>query len=388
MHREIFDAFPILGLLMSDLKFEFKRPANYKHHFKVVAFQVSDTDESIIKNANFFLKSTDPSDNSEYIISMSMNENELKQNAKFNIASSFFSFLPHHMVGSIVNNEFIPVDDIKTITSLVCTTMDTLAQEISYASIIERNDIISTFFMLITSLTDAEYNPNPVQSELLTASDLKENIYPILYLYEQFQSLLLTKEQKADINYAFWTGLTATTRSNAMVFSDDSTAFTPMAMAKATVTEANLLKAIEVSLNYFDKEHLKTELKAIISNPSFDANKKLFNITPLYLKNPKQALLSQVGYMQVKNLIAILYRAYLVFIKNEPNEKILKRLNRDVDIALMKLSLNGSDAGFLTILDDLFELKKLPANENGHNDAQVQISEQLKELIQRLILKS
>lgn len=374
---------------MSDLKLELIRPANYKHPYKVVGFDVTDTDESLIKDANFYLKSTTRSSKTDYIISMSMHKDELKNNAKFNIAKSFLQFLPHHAIGEVVDDEYRPIDDLEIITSLVCTTMDTLAQEVPYDSIMEKNELAHAFVMLITSMTDVEYNPNPVEAEILTASDLISNIDPIMYLYQQFQSLLLSQEQIEIVNYAFWTGLTASTRCNALVFENRSKiAFSALAHANANVTESVLREAIYTSLNYFDKDHLKMEIKAILEHNVFDATHKKITISPLYLKGPRQALLNSFGYMQVKNSIAILYRAYLVFIKKKTDEKELKELNKILDVTLMKLSLNGSDAGFITILDGLFVIKKLEANDEGNNDAEVHFNEEISDLIKMLFYKS
>src|SRR5690606_32673886 len=75
-----------------------------------------------------------------------------------------------------------PVQDSNLYEALAQTAMDTFAQEYSYESIIENQDMACLFGFLISSMIGIEFNPNPVKSEVAVASELLKNLDDIVYI--------------------------------------------------------------------------------------------------------------------------------------------------------------------------------------------------------------
>ncbi len=75
--------------------------------------------------------------------------------------------------------------------------MDTFAQEYSYESIIENQDIARLFEFLISSMIGIEFNPNPVNSEVAFASELLKNLDDDGYIYKDYSALNLSTELRA-----------------------------------------------------------------------------------------------------------------------------------------------------------------------------------------------
>src|SRR5690606_31284188 len=188
-----------------------------------------------------------------------MMNNHLESNTEFNIASGLFTSLIHPDVSVVVKNIARPVQDSDLYEALAQTAMDTLAQEYSYASIIENQDMARLFGFLISSMIGIEFNPNPIKSEMAVASELLKNIEDIVYIYDNYMALDLSNELKAELNYQFWSAITMMTRSNTLVYMDNSrgTDFSSLANNKTNLTIKNLKKAIETSLPYFNKVHIQ-----------------------------------------------------------------------------------------------------------------------------------
>lgn len=312
-----------------------------------------------------------------------MMNDHLKSNAEFNIASGLFTSLIHPDVSVVVKNIARPVQDSDLYEALAQTAMDTLAQEYSYASIIENQDMARLFGFLISSMIGIEFNPNPVKSEVAVASELLKNIDDIIYIYDNYMALDLSDELKAELNYQFWSAITMMTRSNALVYADNSRGmdFSSLANNKTNLTIKNLKKAIETSLPYFNKVHIQREIRDLLTHSDFDVSNRKIICKDMLISSPQAGRLNMQVYIKYKTVIAILYRAYLISVEKNIHESKIKRLNTILDESAYRLQSTGQDPLTLKILKDLFMIVKKPLNADGNNDVEIIFSEEISNVI-------
>src|SRR5690606_19674730 len=189
------------------------------------------------------LKPTDKNiKDTQYFIRVLMMNEHLKSNAAFNIASGLFTSLIHPDVSVVIKDTLRPIEDSELYETLAQTAMDTLAQEYSYESIIENQDMARLFGFLISSVIGIEFSPNPVKSEVAVASELLKNLNDIVYIYNNYLALNLSTKLKAELNYQFWSALAMMTRSNALVYADNlqGADFSSLANSKSDLTAENL----------------------------------------------------------------------------------------------------------------------------------------------------
>ena len=94
------------------------------------------------------------------------------------------------------------------------------------------------------------------------------------------------------------------------------------------------------------------------------------------------------AYMKYKNTIAILYRAYVVSIKQNPDDKEIKKLNTILEESIFRLSTSSQSTLTIKMLNDLFTVEKKPSNAYGNNDVVIILSEEISNLIKNLALAS
>lgn len=92
--------------------------------------------------------------------------------------------------------------------------------------------------------------------------------------------------------------------------------------------------------------------------------------------------------MKYKNTIAILYRAYLVFIKQNTSENEIKKLNAMLDESIFRLSTSPQNTLTIKIVKDLFTIEKKTLNTYGNNDVDIILSEEISNIIKNLALVS
>lgn len=376
---------------MLEQKIKLVPPKNYRHPYKVEGISYMDTEDSRFTYAVISLISTNKNiKNNKYLIRILMMNDHLKSNAEFNIASGLFTSLIHPDVSVVVKNIARPVQDSDLYEALAQTAMDTLAQEYSYASIIENQDMARLFGFLISSMIGIEFNPNPVKSEVAVASELLKNIEDIIYIYDNYMALDLSDELKAELNYQFWSAITMMTRSNALIYVDSSkgTDFSSLANNKTNLTIKNLKKAIETSLPYFNKAHIRREIRDLLTHPDFDLSNKKIICKDMIMPSQQTGRLNMDSYMKYKNAIAILYRAHLVSVEKNSDEKEIKRLNTILDESIYRLQSSGQNALTIKILKNLFTIVKKPLNTYGHNDVEIVFSEEISNVIKNHALVS
>ena len=268
--------------------------------------------------------------------------------------------------------------------------MDTFAQEYNYESIIENQDMARLFGFLISSMIGIEFNPNPVKSEVAVASELLKNIDDIIYIYDNYMALDLSDELKAELNYQFWSAITMMTRSNALVYADNSRGmdFSSLANNKTNLTIKNLKKAIETSLPYFNKVHIQREIRDLLTHSDFDLSNKKITCKDMLLSSQQQCRLNMQEFMKYKNTIAILYRAYLLSVEMNSNENEIKKLNTIIDESVYRLRSSDQSSLTVKILKDLFTIVKKPLNAYGNNDVEVIFSEEISHTIKNYTLVS
>ncbi|MEV4849941.1 hypothetical protein [Acinetobacter lwoffii] len=376
---------------MSEQKFKLVLPKNYRHPYKVEDISYMDTEDPRFTYAIISLISTDKNiKNNKYLIRVLMMNDHLKSNAEFNIASGLFTSLIHPDVSVVVKNIVCPVQDSDLYEALAQTAMDTLAQEYSYASIIENQDMARLFGFLISSMIGIEFNPNPVKSEVAVASELLKNIEDIIYIYDNYMALNLSDELKAELNYQFWSAITMMTRSNALVYADSSkgTDFSSLANNKTNLTIKNLKKAIETSLPYFNKVHIQREIQDLLTHSDFDISNRKIICKNMLISSPQAGRLNMQVYMKYKTAIAILYRAYLISVEKNIHESEIKRLNTILDESVYRLQSTGQDPLTFKILKDLFMIVKKPLNAYGKHDVEIIFSEEISNVIKNHALVS
>lgn len=369
---------------MSEQKIKLVPPKNYHHPYKVEGISYMDTEDPRFTYAIISLVSTHKKiKNNKYLIRVLMMNDHLKSNAEFNIASGLFTSLIHPDVSVVVKNIARPVQDSDLYEALAQTAMDTLAQEYSYASIIENQDMARLFGFLISSMIGIEFNPNPVKSEVAVASELLKNIDDIIYIYDNYMALDLSDELKAELNYQFWSAITMMTRSNALVYADNSRGmdFSSLANNKTNLTIKNLKKAIETSLPYFNKVHIQREIRDLLTHSDFDVSNRKIICKDMLISFPQAGRLNMQVYIKYKTVIAILYRAYLISVEKNIHESKIKRLNTILDESAYRLQSTGQDPLTLKILKDLFMIVKTPLNADGNNDVEIIFSEEISNVI-------
>lgn len=369
---------------MSEQKIKLVPPKNYRHPYKVEGISYMDTEDPRFTYAIISLVSTHKKiKNNKYLIRVLMMNDHLKFNAEFNITSGLFTSLIHPDVSVVVKNIARPVQDSDLYEALAQTAMDTLAQEYSYASIIENQDMARLFGFLISSMIGIEFNPNPVKSEVAVASELLKNIDDIIYIYDNYMALDLSDELKAELNYQFWSAITMMTRSNALVYADNSRGmdFSSLANNKTNLTIKNLKKAIETSLPYFNKVHIQREIRDLLTHSDFDVSNRKIICKDMLISSPQAGRLNMQVYIKYKTVIAILYRAYLISVEKNIHESKIKRLNTILDESAYRLQSTGQDPLTLKILKDLFMIVKKPLNADGNNDVEIIFSEEISNVI-------
>ena len=283
-----------------------------------------------------------------------------------------------------------PVQDSNLYEALAQTAMDTFAQEYSYESIIENQDMACLFGFLISSMIGIEFNPNPVKSEVAVASELLKNLDDIAYIYKNYIALNLSAELRAEINYQLWSALAMMTRSNALVFADTSKGydFSSLAEMKADLTAKNLKRAIETSLPYFNKVHLQREIRDLLVHADFDLSNKKITCKDMIMSSHRHGKVNMHAYMKYKNTLAILYRAYLVFKRQNNDDKEIKKLNTIMEESIYRLSISSQNIMTIKILKDLFTIEKRPLNACGNNDIDILLSEEISNIIKYNVLVS
>lgn len=92
--------------------------------------------------------------------------------------------------------------------------------------------------------------------------------------------------------------------------------------------------------------------------------------------------------MKYKNTIAILYRAYLVSIKQKNDDKEIKKINTVLDESVFRLSTSAQNTLTIKLLNGLFTIEKKPVNAYGNNDVEILLSEEISQIIYNQILTS
>ena len=376
---------------MSEPKFKLIPLKDYRHAYQVEDISYMATEDPRFTYAVINLVPTDKNiKDPKYFIRVLMINEHLKSNAAFNIASGLFTSLIHPDVSVVIRDTLRPVEDSDLYEALAQTAMDTLAQEYSYESIIENQDMARLFGFLISSVIGIEFSPNPVKSEVAVASELLKNLDDIVYIYNNYVALSLSTELKAELNYQFWSALAMMTRSNALVYADDSqgTDFSNLAHSKIDLTAENLKKAIESSLPYFNKAHIQREIKDLLTHSDFDLSNKKITCKDMLLSCKQRGRVNMQGFMKYKNTIAILYRAYLISVEMNPNENEIKKLNTVLDESVYRLRSSDQGSLIIKILKDLFTVVKKPLNAYGNNDVEVIFSEEISNVIKKQALVS
>lgn len=376
---------------MLEPKFKLVPLKNYRHPYKVENISYMDTEDPRFTYVVIGLAPTSKNiKNKKYLIRVLMMNNHLESNTEFNIASGLFTSLIHPDISVVVKNIAHPVQDSDLLKALAQTAMDTFAQEYSYASIIENQDMARLFGFLISSMIGIEFNPNPIKSEMAVASELLKNIEDIVYIYDNYMALDLSNELKAELNYQFWSAITMMTRSNTLVYMDNSrgTDFSSLANNKTNLTIKNLKKAIETSLPYFNKVHIQREIRDLLTHPDFDLSNRKIICKDMLISSPQASRLNTQVYMKYKTAIAILYRAYLISVEKNIHEIEIKRLNIILDESAYRLQSTGQDPLTFKILKDLFMILKKPLNAYGNNDVEILFSEEISNVIKNHALVS
>lgn len=364
---------------------------NYRHPYEVKKVSYMETGDPRFTYAVINLIPTNKSiKNTEYFIRVLMMNELLESDAEFNIASGLFTSFIHPDVSVAIKGKLNPVQDSNLYEALAQTAMDTFAQEYSYESIIENQDMARLFGFLISSMIGIEFNPNPVKSEVAVASELLKNLDDIVYIYKNYIALNLGPELRAEINYQFWSALTMMTRSNALVYADSSKGydFSSLANKKADLTSKNLKKAIETSLPYFNKAHIQREIRDLLAHADFDLSNKRITCRDIIMSSMQRGKVNMHAFMKYKNTIAVLYRAYLVSIKQNTSENEIKKLNAMLDESIFRLSTSSQNTLTIKILKELFTIEKKPLNIHGNNDLDIILSEEISNLIKNLALTS
>lgn len=376
---------------MLEPKFKLVPLVNYRHPYQVEKVSYMETDDSRFTYAVISLIPTNKNiKNTKYFIRVLMMNELLKSNVEFNIASGLFTSFIHPDVSVITKGKLIPVQELQLYEALAQTAMDTFAQEYSYESIIENQDMARLFGFLISSMIGIEFNPNPVNSEVAVASELLKNLDDVVYIYKNYSALNLSGELRAEINYQFWSAITMMTRSNALVYADSSKGndFSSLANKKADLGAKNLKRAIETSLPYFNKAHIQREIRDLVAHTDFDLSSQKITCKDMIKPSHQHGKVNIHGLMKYKNTIAILYRAYLTFIEKKTNEIEIKKLNTILDESIFRLSATSQNTLTIKILKDLFTVVKRPLNAYGSNDVEVIFSEEIFNLIKSQALVS
>lgn len=376
---------------MLEPKFKLIPLTNYRHPYQVEKVSYMETGDSRFTYAVISLIPTNKNiKNKKYFIRVLMMNELLKSNIEFNIASGLFTSFIHPDVSLITKGKLIPVQDAQLYEALAQTAMDTFAQEYSYESIIENQDMARLFGFLISSMIGIEFNPNPINSEVAVASELLKNLDDVVYIYNNYSALNLSAELRAEINYQFWSAIMMMTRSNALVYADSSKGndFSSLANKKADLSAKNLKRAIETSLPYFNKTHLQREIRDLVAHTDFDLSNQKITCKDMIKPPHQHGKVNIHGLMKYKNTIAILYRAYLTFIEKKTNEIEIKKLNTVLDESIFRLSTASQNTLTIKILKDLFTIVKKPKNAYGSNDVEVIFSEEIFNLIKSQALVS
>ncbi|ENX33411.1 MULTISPECIES: hypothetical protein [Acinetobacter] len=364
---------------------------NYRHPYKVKKVSYMETGDPRFTYAVINLVPTDKNiKNTKYFIRVLMMNELLESDAEFNIASGLFTSFIHPDVSVATKGKLNPVQDSNLYEALAQTAMDTFAQEYSYECIIENQDMARLFGFLISSMIGIEFNPNPLKSDVAVASELLKNLDDIVYVYKNYVALNLSTELRAEINYQFWSAITMMTRSNALVYADSSKGhdFSSLANKKADLTHRNLKKAIETSLPYFNKAHIQREIRDLVAHADFDLSNKKITCKDMIMPSSQGGKVNMQEFMKYKSVLAILYRAYFVFIKQNNDEKEIKKLNTVLDESVYRLSKSSQNSLTIKILNDLFTIKKKTLNDQGSNDVEISFSEEISNVIQRQALAS
>lgn len=364
---------------------------NYRHPYEVKKVSYMETGDPRFTYAVINLVPTAKNiKNTEYFIRILMMNELLKSDAEFNIASGLFTSFIHPDVSVATKGKLDPVQDSNLYEALAQTAMDTFAQEYNYESIIENQDMARLFGFLISSMIGIEFNPNLVKSEVAIASELLKNLDDIFYIYKNYTALNLGPELRSEINYQFWSALTMMTRSNALVYADSSKGydFSSLANKKADLTPKNLKKAIETSLPYFNKAHIQREIRDLLAHADFDLSNKRITCRDMIMSSMQRGKVNMHAFMKYKNTLAILYRAYLVFIKQNTSENEIKKLNAILDESIFRLSTSPQNTLTIKILKDLFTIEKKPLNVHGNNDVDIVLSEEISNIIKTYVLVS
>lgn len=376
---------------MLEPKFKLIPLKNYRHPYQIEKVSYMETGDPRFTYAVISLVPTNKNiKNTIYFIRVLMMNELLKSNAEFNIASGLFTSFIHPDVSVAIKGKLSPVQDSHLYEALAQTAMDTFAQEYSYESIIENQDMARLFGFLISSMIGIEFNPNPVKSEVAVASELLKNLDDIAYIYKNYVALNLSAELRAEINYQFWSAITMMTRSNALVFADTSRGydFSSLAEMKADLTAKNLKRAIETSLPYFNKVHLQREIRDLLVHADFDLSNKKITCKDMIMSSPRHGRVNMHAYMKYKNTLAILYRAYLVFKRQNNDDKEIKKLNTIMEESIYRLSISSQNIMTINILKDLFTIEKRPLNAYGNNDIDILLSEEISNIIKYNVLVS
>ncbi len=337
---------------------------NYRHPYKVKKVSYMETGDPRFTYAVINLVPTDKNiKNTKYFIRVLMMNELLESDAEFNIASGLFTSFIHPDVSVATKGKLNPVQDSNLYEALAQTAMDTFAQE---------------------------YNPNPLKSDVAVASELLKNLDDIVYVYKNYVALNLSTELRAEINYQFWSAITMMTRSNALVYADSSKGhdFSSLANKKADLTHRNLKKAIETSLPYFNKAHIQREIRDLVAHADFDLSNKKITCKDMIMPSSQGGKVNMQEFMKYKSVLAILYRAYFVFIKQNNDEKEIKKLNTVLDESVYRLSKSSQNSLTIKILNDMFTIKKKTLNDQGSNDVEISFSEEISNVIQRQALAS
>lgn len=180
------------------------------------------------------------------------------------------------------------------------------------------------------------------------------------------------------------------TRSNALVYADSSKGydFSSLANKKADLTPKNLKKAIETSLPYFNKAHIQREIRDLLAHADFDLSNRKITCKDMIMPSLQGGKVHMQEFMKYKSALAILYRAYLVFIKQNIDEKEIKKLNTVLDDSVYRLSNSSQNSLIIKILKDLFTIEKKTLNDQRSNNIEISFSEEIYNIIQRQALAS
>src|SRR5690606_40335486 len=113
------------------------------------------------------------------------------------------------------------------------------------------------------------------------------------------------------------------------------------------------------------------EIRDLVAHADFDLSNKKITCKDMIMPSSQGGKVNMQKFMKYKSALAILYRAYLVFIKQINDKKEIKKLNTVLDESVYRLSNSSQNSLTIKILNDLFTIKKKTLSDQGSNDIEI-----------------